>query len=117
VYRSSVFALASGTCAFGASRELPGSRSHPLGWRRFAVTSVMPEAKSTNERIGLVSLAATRRKLFQLVDVATSEHDVLGPEGGDQARDHIRDVIAPFLFAVTLQSATADIVLEGCFSV
>src|SRR2546423_427785 len=77
----------------------------------------MPEAKSTNERIGLVSLAATRRKLFQLVDVATSEHDVLGPEGGDQARDHIRDVMAPFLFAVTLQSATADIVLEGCFPV
>src|ERR1700716_2758833 len=89
----------------------------PLGWRRFAVTSVMPEAKSTNERIGLVAFAATRWKPLQLADVATAQHHVLGLEGGDQARDHVRDIVAPFLFAVALESATADIILKGCFPV
>ena len=46
----------------------------------------MPEAKSANERIGWVAFAATRRKLFQLVDVAIPENH--GLEGGDLDGDH-----------------------------
>src|SRR5438067_647939 len=81
---------------------------------RFALISVTPEAYSTADLSGLVSLTACRRKLLWLVVVARSELDVLGAEGGDPPRDPVRDVIAPFLFALTLQSANADIVLEAC---
>src|ERR1700694_590313 len=99
------------------SFRLRGSRTRPLGRGRFAVTCVFPETKSADERIGFVAFAATRRGLLQLVDVAASDHDVLWLEGGDQACDHVRDMSPPFLLAVPLQSATADIVLVGSFPV
>src|SRR6266567_5496554 len=101
------------------SRKAKGHSAwtRPLLHGRFTGTLVFPEAKSANERIGFVASAATRGKLFQVVDVATAEHDILGLEGCDQARDHVRDILAPFLLAVPVQSATADIVLVGCFPV
>src|SRR6266540_4393307 len=100
-----------------ASFASGSSRTCPLGCGGSALICALPEAKSADERIGFVTFAATRRKLFQVVDVATAEHHVFGQEGRDQARDHVRDILAPFLLAVPLQSATADIVLVGCFPV
>src|SRR6266567_4072073 len=101
------------------SRKAKGHSAwtRPLLHGRFTGTLVFPEAKSADERIGFVASAATRGKLLQVVDVATPEHHIFWLEGSDQARDHVCDILAPFPLAVPLQSATADIVLVGCFPV
>src|SRR5438270_6693814 len=99
------------------SFRLLSSRALPLGRGRWGVTRVFPEAKSADEGIGLVARAATLGELLQLVDVPAPEQHILGLEGGDQACNHVRDIFAPFLLAVPLQPATADIIFVGSFPV
>jgi hypothetical protein len=82
----------------------------------FRAVRVCPETKPANERVGVVTFAATRRERTQFAGVGAPEHDLL-LEGGDQARDHVSDMSPPFLLTVSFQSATADIVLVGSFPV
>jgi hypothetical protein len=67
-----------------------------------AITRVLPQAKPTPERIGVVARSATRRQPLQLSDVASPQHHVIGLEGGGQAGDDVRDIEPPLLFASLL---------------
>lgn len=95
---------------------MPATRA-PGGCVLFRAVRVCPATKPANERVGVVTFAATQRERTQFAGVAAPEHDLLGLEGGDQARDHVSDMSPPFLLTVSFQSATADIVLVGSFPV
>jgi hypothetical protein len=73
----------------------------------------VPQREPSAERIGVVAGAATGRELFQFPHVASSENDVVGFEGGDEAGHHVSDALAPFLLAQPLQSLDPDMILVG----
>src|SRR2546425_5823146 len=66
--------------------------------RKDPITGLFPQAKPSEERIGVVARPASLRQLFQFFEVASSQNYVVGLEGGDQAGNHIRDMASPFLF-------------------
>jgi hypothetical protein len=70
------------------------------GWS--AVSRALPQAKPSNERVGVVACSTTLRQLFQFLDVASSENYVVGLKGGDQLGHHVLDILSPFLFPVLL---------------
>src|SRR5262249_10805424 len=78
---------------------------------------VPPHAEAAFERIGVVANAAPRRQLFQVLDVPAAEHDVVGLERGDEALDHITDMLPPLLLAPLLQPAVTHVVLVGALLV
>jgi len=79
----------------------------------FSLIVAVPQREPSAERIGAVAGAATGRELFQFPDVASSENDVVGFEGGDEAGHHVSDALAPFLLAQPLQSLDPDMILVG----
>src|SRR5438876_5490641 len=52
-----------------------------------------------------------------MLNVAATEDYVLGFEGGDQLGDHVGNVFPPFLLAVSIKSALADVVLKRALSI
>ncbi len=62
------------------------------------ITGLLPQAKPSEERIGVIARPASAGQLFQLFDVTSSQNCVIGLEGGDQTRNHVRDMTPPFLF-------------------
>jgi hypothetical protein len=67
--------------------------------REDSITSLIPQAKPSEDGIGIVTSPATRWQLFQFFDVASSQNYVVGLEGCDQAGNYVRDMPAPFLLA------------------
>src|SRR2546430_3177612 len=83
-------------------------------WRRERpITGLLPQAKPSEERIGVVARPASSRQFFQFLDVASSQNYVIGLEGGNQAGNHVRDMSPPLLFAPLLQSSKAYVILVG----
>ena len=72
-----------------------------------------PQSKSAAEGIGVVACARMRRQRFELPDVASPDHRIIGLQRGDEAGHDVGNVTPPFLFAVALQSGPADVVLIG----
>src|SRR5207253_2136218 len=72
-----------------------------------------PKAKSPNECVGVVDRAATRRQLFQLLDVASTEDDFVRFDRSNQALHDIGHITSPFLLAVLFQSSNPDVIFKG----
>src|SRR5262249_38572895 len=79
----------------------------------FAISWLLPKPKASQKRIGVIAGSAAGRQVAQLLDVAATEHHVVGFEGGDQLCDHVRHVVSPFLFASAVEATLTDVVLEG----
>src|SRR6202035_5371036 len=78
---------------------------------------LFPQPKSAAKGIGVIACATTRRQRFELLDVASPEHRVVGLQSRNQASHDVGNVTPPFLLAVALQSCPADIVLIGALLV
>jgi hypothetical protein len=63
---------------------------------------VFPQAKPSQEGIGVVAGSATWRHLLQFLDIASPQDYVIGLQGGGQVRDDVRDIEPPFLFSSLL---------------
>ena len=57
--------------------------------------AALPQAKASEEGIGIVAPPATLGQLFQFLDLAPSQNHFIGFEGGDQARHYVRDILSP----------------------
>src|SRR5262249_20185305 len=82
-------------------------RIHGLGFRRSAISVwswrfFLPKPKPSHERIGVVARPAMGRQLFQFLHVTSPQDHVIGFEGGNQKGNHVRDMLAPLLFAVLI---------------
>jgi hypothetical protein len=62
----------------------------------------LPQAKPSQERIGVAARSATWRELLQFFGVAPAKHHIVGAEGGNQAGHHVRHMLLPFLLAEPL---------------
>ncbi len=65
---------------------------------------MLPESKPSAESVGIVSDSATRRNLFQLLDIASAQNHVVRFESGDHASYYVSDVASPLFLAVLFQS-------------
>src|SRR5215469_17200521 len=72
---------------------------------------LFPKSKSSQERVGVIACAATRRQLFQFFGVASSKNHVVGFEGVGQSGFHVRDVVLPFFLTELCQCARSDVIL------
>ena len=73
--------------------------------------SVLPESKPSAESIGVVSHAATRRDLFQLLNIASAQNHVIRFESGDHASHYVLDIASPLFLAVFFQSLESHVAL------
>lgn len=81
------------------------------------ILHIFPKAKAAYESVVVIARAAARRQLFQFVDVAATKDYVVGLESGDQTFYDIRDMAAPFVNAVFLESSKADVIFKSTFLV
>jgi hypothetical protein len=72
---------------------------------------IIPEAKTSDERVGIVAYSARRRQFFQFLGIASAENHIVRVEGVDKPRYAIRHIASPFLLAQPLDSAEANVIL------
>src|SRR5262252_168574 len=80
------------------------------GYRGLAA---LPQAKPSQERLGVVARSAPWRELLQFLDVASSHNHVLRFQSSHEASDHVRHVLPPLFFAQPIVAADPDIVFPG----
>src|SRR5579871_6790043 len=97
--------------------QMPGGQLPP--WRQDArvlvtsrIVSLLPQAESAQESIGVVPGAATRRQLSKFANVASSKHHVLRLQSGDQALYCVSNKTPPLLLTVFFQTSNSQIILE-----
>src|SRR5580698_2124950 len=78
---------------------------------RLRISGIVPQSKSSAERISVVTGAAVWRHFFQFLDVASSKNDVVGFEGGNQARHDSRHIPTPLLLPVLFERQEAHVAL------
>src|SRR5215467_1286796 len=76
-----------------------------------------PQSKSSAKRVPVVARTAFRGQLFQFLNVATSEHDFIGFQSGDEASHHVSDMAAPLLLPFLEQRLVTEIALVRTFFV
>src|SRR5215471_18141461 len=97
------------TAVFRFMRNLSNRSCKPRYlWRR---PSLHPKSKAPDECISVVARTTTLGHFLEFLDIATAENDVLGLEGCAQPLNNVDDVFPPFVLAVLLQTAKADVVL------
>src|SRR6476659_4808090 len=78
---------------------------------------VLPQAKPTHKGVRVVAGPRARGKLLQLLDVPSTQHDIVGLESCDQPGYHIRDIAPPLLLSSLLEAALPDVLLVGALLV
>src|SRR5262249_50904233 len=78
---------------------------------------LLPETKTSHKSVGVIAGSATGRQLFEILDIAAAEDDVIGLQGSDQLCNHLGDVLPPFLLTSLIQTTLADVVLKGALFV
>ena len=73
----------------------------------------LPQSKSPEECIGIVSRPATRRKLLQQLGVSSAKNNVVRVQSGVQTANSGLHIPSPLLLAETLKSSKAQVVFEG----
>src|SRR4029450_9827074 len=79
--------------------------------------TLFPKAKPSPECVGVFACAAVQRQVLKLFHVAATKNHLFWTKPIYQDLDHIGDQTPPFLFAIFLQSANADVVLIASFLV
>src|SRR6266436_4891408 len=82
-----------------------------------AMSPLLPEAKTSEEGIYVITRTAAWRQFLQLVDVAPAQNNVFGFKSGNQTLDGVSHVTPPFFLSKLLQPPNANVVLEGSFFV
>ena len=62
----------------------------------------IPQPKSSEKRIGVVTQSATGGQLSELLGIASAKHNVIGIENFDQALYCVGNMFGPFSFAQAL---------------
>src|SRR5262245_57909712 len=75
----------------------------------------LPQAEPACEGVGVVTGSAAGGKLFQLSNIPSPEHDIVGFERRGQTADHIGDIAAPLGFSPLLEPALPHVVFVGAF--
>jgi hypothetical protein len=81
--------------------------------RERPITGLLPQAKPSEERIGVLARPASARQLFQFFAVTSPQNYVVGLEAGDQAGNYLRlGTISPGLQRATapLSAALLDVI-------
>ena len=102
-------------------RVLPSSLSfpvhcfgmNPVRAKLLGAPCFRPQAKASPKRVAIVANSTFWRQLFQFLRVATSQHNFVRFESGDQPLDDIRNVAAPLLLAFFHERLVSDIALIG----
>ena len=76
-----------------------------------------PEPEAACKCISIVALTAALGHFLKLLDIAPAENDVVRLEGCCQAFNNIKDIFAPFVLTVPLQTSKADVVLVGSLAI
>lgn len=79
----------------------------PVGLRRFSRSRKPPTNAS--------AFSPARQRggnFFNFLNVATSNHHIIGFDGSDEVRDHIPHIAPPLFLPVLLQASQPDIILR-----
>src|SRR5262245_3632182 len=72
-----------------------------------------PQTKAAAERVGVGTLATTRRQGLELLDIAAADNRIVGLQRRVKALDDVGDMASPLLRAVAFHAGPADVGLVG----
>jgi hypothetical protein len=103
---ATVLLQSAGSCfnPYHFSREQAG----PSGIFRREHSGSCPQAKSAEKRVGIFARATPPRQCADVVDVASSKHRFVRPQGRYEALDDVGHVTPPLLLTVALQAGTSE---------
>src|SRR3974377_1973563 len=89
-----------------------------LGASTFARRHIIrPQAEATEKSVSIFARPPPRRQAVKFLDVAASDHRVIGSQRRPETFDDVGHMTSPFLLAVALQAVAADIIFVGPFLV
>ena len=77
------------------------------------VARFLPEAKASEEGVGILANSATGRHLFQFLDVASPKDHVVRMESIDKSGHAVRHMASPFPLPESLQSPQPNVIFVG----
>ena len=72
-----------------------------------AISWMLPQAKPSQKRVVIAPRSATQGKLFQLLNIASPNDDIIRIKSFNQTGDSIHHMLAPFLLSESFRSATS----------
>ncbi len=77
----------------------------------------LPKSESTDERVGVVSLATTRWQLLEILDVASAQDNVIQLKCRNEAFYVRSNRLAPFFLTQSLEPAKTEVVFGNSLSI
>src|SRR5580698_344511 len=105
--------------SFQAGRSVSGSLvsgSVSVGiFESFFFLAGIPKPEASAKSVGVVTGAALRRQLVNVLYIAAAEDRVFRLQGGDEVGHDIRDLLPPLVLAQTVETPLADVVFKRSF--
>src|SRR5215831_248193 len=84
-------------------------------WRHDVV--ICPQPKTALESIFIRALTTARRKRFELADITSTDHCLIGLQCGNQPPHNVGHMTIPFFLTNAFQAGAPDVIFVGLFLV